>query len=131
MSESNVFIEGESTVRVSEPPYTMTFGGAHHSHDLKIEIVRGKIKRTWTCHDGDGNVVGHCDAVKRIKQGARVMKFQTYTDSKGEYRWRLVARNGKTIADSAESYSSKAKCKKAIERVKEGADSAEVMEVSE
>ena len=34
-------------------------------------------------------------------------KFQIYQDRKGEYRWRLRARNGEIIADSNEGYSRK------------------------
>ena len=37
-------------------------------------------------------------------------KFETYTDTNGEYRWRLVADNGETVADSAEGYHNRADC---------------------
>lgn len=30
--------------------------------------------------------------------------FETYEDGAGEYRWRLVASNGKVVADSGEGY---------------------------
>ena len=53
-------------------------------------------------------------------------KFQLYKDRKGEYRWRLRARNGEIIADSNEGYSSKASCKHGIDLVKEQAASAMV-----
>lgn len=33
-----------------------------------------------------------------------------YTDDAGEYRWRAVAGNGKTVGDSAEGYSRRADC---------------------
>lgn len=32
------------------------------------------------------------------------MKFIIYQDAKGEWRWRLKSRNGKTVADSGEGY---------------------------
>lgn len=32
------------------------------------------------------------------------MKFVIYRDRKKEWRWRIVAKNGKVIADSAEGY---------------------------
>lgn len=32
-------------------------------------------------------------------------KFLIYKDSLGEYRWRLIAANGKIVADSGEGYS--------------------------
>ncbi len=53
-------------------------------------------------------------------------KFQIYQDRKGEYRWRLRARNGEIIADGNEGYSSKASCEHGIDLVKEQAASAEV-----
>ena len=35
-------------------------------------------------------------------------KFELYKDAKGEFRWRLKASNGQTIATGGEGYSSKA-----------------------
>ena len=58
-------------------------------------------------------------------------KFQIYKDRKGEYRWRLRARNGEIIADSNEGYSSKANCKHGIDLVKQQAASAEVEDQTE
>ena len=58
-------------------------------------------------------------------------KFQLFKDRKGEYRWRLRARNGQIIADSNEGYSTKASCKHGIELVKQQAASAEVEDQTE
>ena len=44
--------------------------------------------------------------------------MQRFTDSQGEYRWRFVATNGKTIAMSSESYIRKADCEHGIALVK-------------
>jgi len=44
-------------------------------------------------------------------------KFEMYTDKKGEYRFRLKARNGEVIAVS-EGYTAKAGCLNGIESVK-------------
>jgi uncharacterized protein len=60
-----------------------------------------------------------------------VTKFQIYKDRKGEYRWRLRARNGEIIADGNEGYSSKATCKHGIDLVKEQAASAAVEDQTE
>ena len=48
-------------------------------------------------------------------------KFEIYQDASGLgfWRWRLLAGNGKIIADSGEGYSSKTNCKRAVDRVKE------------
>jgi uncharacterized protein len=42
------------------------------------------------------------------------MKFHIYKDSAGEWRWRLKAANGRTIADSGEGYSTKSNCRRAV-----------------
>ena len=55
-------------------------------------------------------------------------KFELYQDSKGEYRWRLVASNGQTIATGGEGYSSKASAMNGIESVKKNAPAAAVEE---
>ena len=44
------------------------------------------------------------------------MKFSTYTDKAGQHRWRAVAKNGKTRADSGEGYASKGNATKALQK---------------
>lgn len=48
-----------------------------------------------------------------------VAHFELYCDAKKEYRWRLVASNGNTIADSGEGYKRKAECTAMIHRIVE------------
>lgn len=55
-------------------------------------------------------------------------KFEVYKDAKGEYRFRLKAANGETIA-SGEAYSTKQACLNGIDSVKKSASAAEVVEV--
>jgi uncharacterized protein len=50
------------------------------------------------------------------------MKYCTYKDAKGEWRWRLKSKNGNTIADSGEGYKNKKDCEDAIDLVKGSAD---------
>ncbi len=54
-------------------------------------------------------------------------KFEVYTDKVGEFRFRLTATNGQTIAAS-EGYKALASCLKGIESVKKNAPDAEVVE---
>ena len=54
-------------------------------------------------------------------------KFEIYTDKKGEFRFRLKARNGQVIAAS-EGYKKIESCKNGIESVKKNAPDAEVVE---
>lgn len=55
-------------------------------------------------------------------------KFEVYTDKKGEFRFRLKARNGEIIATS-EGYVTKQSCLNGIESVKKNAPEAEVVKV--
>ena len=54
-------------------------------------------------------------------------KFELYTDKAGEYRFRLKAGNGETIAVS-EGYSSKSAALNGIDSVRRNAADAEVVE---
>lgn len=42
------------------------------------------------------------------KKGGFTMKLKIYQDKAGEWRWRLVAANGRKVADSGEGYTRKA-----------------------
>lgn len=53
-------------------------------------------------------------------------KFEVYTDKAGEFRFRLTASNGQTIAVS-EGYTAHANCLNGVESVKENAPDAEVV----
>jgi uncharacterized protein YegP (UPF0339 family) len=55
-------------------------------------------------------------------------KFELYKDSKGEFRWRLVAPNGQRIATSGEGYKAKDSAKAGIESVKKNAATAAIEE---
>jgi uncharacterized protein YegP (UPF0339 family) len=54
-------------------------------------------------------------------------KFKLFKDAKGEFRFKLVASNGETIA-SSEGYKSLASAKAGIESVKKNAPTAPVVE---
>ena len=54
-------------------------------------------------------------------------KFEIYLDKKGEYRFRLKAKNGEPIAAS-EGYSAKPGCKNGIESVRKNVVDAEIVE---
>jgi uncharacterized protein YegP (UPF0339 family) len=58
---------------------------------------------------------------KQAKTSGRTLKFETYTDTKGESRWRLKSSNGQVIATSGQGYKDKRDCKNAIDRIKKDA----------
>ena len=54
-------------------------------------------------------------------------KFEIYADKKGEFRFRLKAKNGQIIA-TGEGYKAKAGCMNGIESIKKNAPEAEITE---
>lgn len=48
------------------------------------------------------------------------MKIHPYQDLRGEWRWRLVATNGRVMADSAEGYTRQIDLARALETLAEG-----------
>lgn len=53
-------------------------------------------------------------------------EFEVFQDKGREYRWCLKAANGEVVADSAESYKTKAKCLAGIKVVQTGAPTATI-----
>lgn len=52
-------------------------------------------------------------------------RYEMYKDSAGDFRWRFIASNGRIVADSAEGYTTKAKCKAGI-RIMQNSASAPI-----
>jgi uncharacterized protein len=57
-----------------------------------------------------------------------IMKFHKFTDGKGEFRWRLVADNGRIIATSGEGYKNEAFRDEIIAKIKDETLNAEVID---
>ena len=66
--------------------------------------------------------------ISRRTQGAINMKFTIYKDIKGEFRWSLIAKNGKILGDSGEGYKRKGKCRRIIERIILNVGTAKIIE---
>lgn len=45
------------------------------------------------------------------------MKFIVYKDKAGEWRWHIVARNGRIVADSGEGYLTKGNAQASVKRL--------------
>jgi uncharacterized protein len=54
------------------------------------------------------------------------MKFRVYLDAAKQYRWSLLATNGKKLGDSGEGYINKADCLSAIQTIKTNAATATI-----
>ena len=55
-----------------------------------------------------------------------MLRFEVYADQSAKWRWRLIAANGKIIADSGEGYASEYNAVRAAARTKELAPQAPV-----
>ncbi|WP_167837343.1 HVO_2922 family protein [Halosimplex halophilum] len=55
--------------------------------------------------------------------------FEVYEDAAGEYRWRLVHRNGNIVADGGEGYADRDAVEDAVERVREYVGEADYLRV--
>jgi uncharacterized protein YegP (UPF0339 family) len=56
------------------------------------------------------------------------MKVRIYVDTAGEWRWKITTRNGKTIADGAEGYSSRSGIIRALWRLCRATTNGELAE---
>jgi uncharacterized protein YegP (UPF0339 family) len=81
--------------------------------------------------------IGPSDAGREIFHSSESMKsedtmakFEVYKDKEGQYRWRLIAPNGRNIASSGEGFSSKQACLDGIASVKKDAPEAEIIEAA-
>lgn len=56
--------------------------------------------------------------------------FEIYTDKKGEFRWRLLSKNGESVATGGEGYSTKRSALNAVKKLREWAATDVVKEVA-
>ncbi|WP_436924245.1 DUF1508 domain-containing protein [Halosimplex amylolyticum] len=68
-------------------------------------------------------------AVDRIRENVEDLEFEVYDDRAGETRWRLHGANGQIVADSGEGYSSRDEANVAVDRVREYAPDADVLDI--
>ncbi|SDJ20147.1 Uncharacterized conserved protein YegP, UPF0339 family [Halovenus aranensis] len=93
-------------------------------------------KYRWLLRHDNGNIIAASgeryttpgsrdDAVERVRQyvqSADYLKldpsaFELYRDSAGQYRWRLLHKNGNILADSGQGYTSRQKARNGIDSV--------------
>lgn len=68
-------------------------------------------------------------AVERLRTGLDEFEFEIYEDRAGEFRWRLRAANNELVADSGEGYAARDGAETAVERFREYAPEADVLDV--
>src|SRR5262249_36840603 len=67
-------------------------------------------------------------AVDNVRANAGKMKVEVYQDKGKEYRWRLLATNGRGMARSSEGYATKAGAEDALDLVRAGVKDAIVLD---
>ena len=55
-----------------------------------------------------------------------MMTFVVYLDQKNEWRWRLLAANHRTIADSGEGYRNQMDCETAVDAIRQNVPRAHI-----
>ncbi len=65
-------------------------------------------------------------AVRADEPEAKPLKFEVYADKAGEFRWRLKAANGATLATGGQGYKAKADAKRGVGLVQKSATDAKL-----
>ncbi|WP_247728492.1 DUF1508 domain-containing protein [Halovivax limisalsi] len=68
-------------------------------------------------------------AVERIRDRIDDLTFDVYEDDAGEYRWRLRGGNDQIVADSGEGYTARDDATEAVDRVRQYAPDANVLDI--
>ena len=64
---------------------------------------------------------GACASATAAPPEAGKLKFEVFKDKAGEFRWRLKAANGQTLATGGQGYKEKADAKRGVELVQKAA----------
>jgi uncharacterized protein YegP (UPF0339 family) len=110
------------------------------ARQLKFEVYQDNEKKfRWRLKASNGEILATSgegykskESCKKglasVQKGASTgkLKFMTYKDKAGKYRWRLTASNGLIVAASSQGYKAKADCQHAIDLIKKGANGAKV-----
>ncbi|GAB7093281.1 hypothetical protein JCM30237_04330 [Halolamina litorea] len=107
-----------------------------------FEDKRGEFR--WRLRHDNGNIVADSgegyrrksaatNAIERVQGYAGPAEylrldptgFEVYRDAAGQWRWRLVHRNGNVLADGGEGYTRRRDARRALDRVREGMDDLE------
>ena len=91
---------------------------AAKEHRWRLKAANGKILAT--AGQGYKAKADATKSVERLIKDLDKYKFEVYEDKAKEFRWRLKASNGQTVASSSEGYTARADCEAAIALIKKG-----------
>ncbi|VTT96649.1 Uncharacterized protein OS=Halorubrum aidingense JCM 13560 GN=C461_12133 PE=4 SV=1: DUF1508: DUF1508 [Gemmataceae bacterium] len=112
---------------------------------MKFELFKGKDDLThWRLKAPNGAILATAGqgykaeadarngiALLQLQKAGAEATFEVFEDAKKEHRWRFKAGNGQIVAASSEGYKAKADAEKAVEAIRTGAATAEVVNVKE
>lgn len=121
---------GKFVIKKNDLGYTFNLKAANG----EIIAVSGEVLNTMaTCKNSIESVITNApiaaleDQTVAGYQEEKCPKFEIYLDKKGEFRFRLKARNGEPILAS-EGYTAKSGCKNGIDSVRQNVVDATVTE---
>lgn len=106
-----------------------------------FEVYRDKANEwRWRLVHTNGNILADSGesytrrndanrAVDRLRERIDEFEFEVYEDAAGEYRWRLRNANDQILGDSGEGYESRSNAEAAVDRVREYAPDADVLDI--
>jgi uncharacterized protein len=97
---------------------------AAKEHRWRLKAANGKTLAT--AGQGYQAKAGAKDAVQRLIKNVDKHKFEVYQDKAQQFRWRLKAANGQTVAASSEGYTARPDAEAAVDLVKKGVAKAQV-----
>ncbi len=118
---------GKFIIKETKTGYTFQLKAANGETIAVSEVYSSEA----ACNNGidsvkrNAPVAGVEDQTTDGYAAAKHPKFEVYTDKAGEFRFRLTATNGQTIAAS-EGYKAKTSCLNGIESVKKNAPEAAI-----
>lgn len=119
-------------------------GVAGAAEKMTFEVYADKSDEfRWRLKDGDDKVVATSGQGYKAKADCKrmvenfVKDISAYTlevyeseTKKGDFRWRIKAKNGQTVGASSGAFKTKAEAEKAVDAVKAGAKDAKVVEAA-
>lgn len=106
-----------------------------------FEVYRDKANEwRWRLVHTNGNILADSGesytrrndanrAVDRLRERIDEFEFEVYEDAAGEYRWRLRNANDQILGDGGEGYESRSNAEAAVDRVREYAPDADVLDI--
>lgn len=98
--------------------------------EFRFRIKAGNGETLATSGEGYKKKESAKNAIERIQKDSDKLIYEVYEDKKEEHRFRIKAKNGNVLASSSEGYKDKSDAEKAMTSIRNGADTAEVVDLT-